>query len=136
MRKPRRSFVTFVTSVISSIFGRLNILHLSSRQSWLKSGIPLGVFQWWLSTRLKLSCCRSGIQTQSLTPLASAARYKAALVVRPGVEAQKRISQSEMKISRRWQSINISMCRIRIRLLAPPPNLMHHLRLFASCYSS
>ena len=111
MRKPRRSFVTFVSSVISSIFGRLNILHLPTRHSWLKSGIPLGVFQWPPSTRLKLGCCRSGFQTQSFTPLASVARFKAPLLVRPGVEAQKHIS--------RWQSI---MCRIRIRHLAPPPS--------------
>jgi len=126
MIKPRRSFVTFVSSVISSIFGRFNILLLPSRQSWLKSGIPLGVFQWWLWTRLELSCCRSGIHTQSLTPLASVARYKAPLVVRPGVEAQKRISMSEMKISRRWHSNNISIgaCASTSsrRLLAAPPH--------------
>ena len=118
MTKPRRSFVTFVSSVISSIFGRLNILHLPTRHSWLKSGIPLGVFPLWLSTRLKLGCCRSGFQTQSFTPLASVARFKAPLLVRPGVEAQKHFS--------RWQSV---MCRIRIRHLAPPPSApsSHHL---------
>ena len=81
--------------IFLSIFGRLNILHPPSRQSWLKSGIQLGVFQWWLSTRLKLSCCRSGFHTQSITPLASVARFKAPLVVMPGVEAQKRISRSK-----------------------------------------
>ena len=68
---------------------------------------------------------------QSLTPLASAASYKAALVLRLGVEAQKRISQSEMKISRRWQSINISMCRIRIQLFTPPPSAASSRHLLA-----
>ena len=80
---------------IGIILMRFDILHPPSRQSWLKFGIQLGVFQCWLSTRLELSCCRSGFHTQSITPLASVARFKAPLVVRPGVEAQKRISRSK-----------------------------------------